>query len=48
MVGAALIASMRAVAGTGWREEYDLAWELAISTVASAMLDGAAEASAAA
>ena len=48
VVGAALIASMRAVAGTAWREEYDVAWEHAISTVASAMLDGAAEASAAA
>jgi hemoglobin-like flavoprotein len=48
VVGAALIASMRAVAGPGWREEYDVAWERAISTVASAMLDGAAGASAAA
>jgi hemoglobin-like flavoprotein len=48
VVGAALIASMRAVAGTAWREEYDAAWEHAISAVASAMLDGAAEASAAA
>jgi hemoglobin-like flavoprotein len=48
VVGAALIASMRAVAGTAWREEYDVAWERALWAVASAMLDGAAEASAAA
>jgi hemoglobin-like flavoprotein len=47
VVGAALMASMRSVAGPAWREEYDAAWELAISTVASLMLDGAAQADAA-
>jgi nitric oxide dioxygenase len=43
VVGAALIASMAAVAGDGWRPEHEQAWTAAFDVVAGAMLDGAAE-----
>lgn len=44
VVGATLIASMKVIAGTAWKLEYEVAWKGAFDVVASAMLDGAAEA----
>jgi hemoglobin-like flavoprotein len=46
LVGATLIASMAAVAGAGWRPEYERAWSAAFALVAGAMLEGAAQAEA--
>ena len=41
VVGAALIASMAAVAGPAWKPEYESAWSAAFDIVAGAMIDGA-------
>ena len=41
VVGAALIASMAAVAGQDWRPEFERAWSAAFEIVAGAMLEGA-------
>jgi hemoglobin-like flavoprotein len=45
LVGQVLIASMAAIAGSGWRAEYEEAWAAAFAVVAGAMLEGAANAS---
>ena len=44
VVGAALIASMAALAGEAWTPEYERAWGAAFEVVAGTMLEGAAEA----
>jgi hemoglobin-like flavoprotein len=44
VVGATLIASMAAIAGTQWKPEYQQAWSAAFDVVAAVMLEGAAEA----
>jgi len=46
VVGATLIASMKAIAGDGWKWDYGQAWAAAFDVVASTMLEGAAEAEA--
>jgi hemoglobin-like flavoprotein len=43
VVGAALIASMAALAGDAWTPEYERAWGAAFEVVAATMLEGAAE-----
>ena len=43
VVGATLIGSMEALAGTQWKPEFARAWELAFGIVAGVMLEGAAE-----
>jgi methyl-accepting chemotaxis protein len=43
VVADALIAAMAELAGDAWCERYALAWERALTVVAGAMLDGAAE-----
>jgi hemoglobin-like flavoprotein len=44
VVGATLIASMAAIAGTQWKPEYERAWSAAFEVVAAVMLEGAAAA----
>ena len=44
VVGAALIASMAAIAGEHWKPAYERAWAAAFDVVAAAMLEGAAQA----
>ena len=44
LVGATLIASMAALAGDGWKQEYETAWAAAFDIVAGAMTAGAQEA----
>ena len=44
LVGATLIASMAALAGDGWKQEYETAWAAAFDIVAGAMIAGAQEA----
>jgi nitric oxide dioxygenase len=44
VVGAALIASLAAIAGDQWKPEYEEAWSTAFDVVASVMLEGAEEA----
>jgi hemoglobin-like flavoprotein len=44
VVGAALIASMAAIAGDEWKPEHDSAWSAAFEVVAATMLEGAAQA----
>jgi hemoglobin-like flavoprotein len=44
VVGAALIASMAAIAGDEWKPEYESAWSGAFEIVAATMLEGAAQA----
>jgi nitric oxide dioxygenase len=44
VVGATLIASMAAVAGSEWKPEYERAWSGAFDVVAAVMLEGAEEA----
>jgi hemoglobin-like flavoprotein len=44
VVGAALIASLAAIAGDQWKPEYEEAWSRAFDVVASVMLEGAEEA----
>jgi nitric oxide dioxygenase len=44
VVGAALIASLAAIAGDQWKPEYEEAWSSAFDVVASVMLEGAEEA----
>ena len=41
VVGAALIASMAAIAGAEWKPEYESAWSGAFEIVAATMLEGA-------
>ena len=41
VVGAALIASMAAVAGPAWTPEYESAWSAAFDVVAGALIEGA-------
>ena len=44
VVGAALIASMAAIAGEHWQPAYERAWAAAFDVVAAAMLEGAEQA----
>ena len=44
VVGAALIASMAAIAGEHWQPAYERAWAAAFDVVAGAMLEGAEQA----
>jgi methyl-accepting chemotaxis protein len=44
IVGAALIASMAAIAGDEWRPEHESAWSGAFEIVAATMIEGAAQA----
>ena len=44
VVGAALIASMAAIAGEHWQTAYERAWAAAFDVVAGAMLEGAEQA----
>ena len=44
VVGETLIASMAAIAGDAWRDEYEQAWTTAFGLVASVMIDGAEQA----
>jgi len=44
VVGAALIASMAAIAGDDWKPEHESAWGAAFEIVAATMIEGAAEA----
>jgi hemoglobin-like flavoprotein len=44
VVGAALIASMAAIAGDEWKPEHESAWGAAFEIVASTMIEGAAAA----
>ena len=44
VVGAALLASLAAVAGSAWNERFEQAWAEAYDVVATVMLDGAAAA----
>jgi hemoglobin-like flavoprotein len=44
VVGAALIASMAAIAGDEWKPEYESAWSGAFEIVAATMVEGAAQA----
>lgn len=44
VVGEVLIASMAAVAGPAWTDEYEAAWGEAFDVVAGAMIDGAEQA----
>lgn len=43
VVGTALIASMAAIAGGAWTNEFEVAWSEAFEIVAATMLEGAAE-----
>ena len=43
VVGAALVASLAAVAGDAWTPAFERAWSAAYDVVASVMLEGAAE-----
>jgi len=44
VVGAALIASMAAIAGEHWKPQYERAWAAAFDVVAAVMLEGAEQA----
>jgi methyl-accepting chemotaxis protein len=44
LVGETLIASMAAIAGDDWRDEYEQAWSTAFALVASVMIEGAEQA----
>jgi hemoglobin-like flavoprotein len=46
VVGESLIGAMAAIAGGGWKWEYEQAWAAAFEVVAATMLEGAAQAEA--